>query len=568
MTVSSTSNRKTYTGDDVTVAFATSPVVFFDETDLEVYLVTTATGASVQKTLTTDYTVSGGSGSTGTVTMLTAPASTETLVILRVLPITQADDFINNDLNDAEVLEDRLDKMTMVMQQLDETNGRAIRLESTETPTTALTELPFDRASKYLGFGASKELVALAAPTDTALTTAYAETLLDDADAAAARVTLGFSAVAAKGDLFVGTAADTIGTQSVGTDGYNLQAQSGASKGLQYLPAQHGYTMLNGYLAWSVASSILTVAIKTWAGTDPSATDPVYVAFRSATAATGSLTVRKITAATSISINDTATLGTVNSTAFRIWAVLFDDGGTLRMGVINCRTSGNNIYPLGAFPVASSTLESDSADSAHVFYTDTAGVTSKAYAVLGYATWESGLATAGTWSSGPTRVQLYGLGIPLPGHMIQEQLDIDGASNNGTTTIPFDSSIPQQTGEGNEFMSVAITPTSAANVLDRECVAYIGSNSASMPGIGALFDDSTENAVTVGSILAGTAVSTGMATPVVLRHRRVAAGTSSTTCKFKAGTSLAATTYFNNNNGTATLGGVYSSRLSVKEIMA
>ena len=133
MTVSSTTNRKSFAGDDVTVAFGTSPVVFFDDTDLEVYLVTTATGASTLQTLTTHYTVSGGAGSTGTVTMVTAPASTETLVILRVLPLTQTDDFVNNEINDAEVLEDRLDRLTMIDQQLDERQDRALQIAVGET---------------------------------------------------------------------------------------------------------------------------------------------------------------------------------------------------------------------------------------------------------------------------------------------------------------------------------------------------------------------------------------------------------------------------------------------------
>jgi hypothetical protein len=160
MTVSSTTDRKLYTGDDATVAFATSPVVFFDETDLEVYIITIATGASAQQTLTTDYTVSGGAGSTGTVTMLTAPASTEKLLIKRVVPATQPSDFVNNDASDAEVVEDALDRLTMIAQQKNADSDYPIRLSDAETPTDALTHLPFDRASKFLAFNASKELVA------------------------------------------------------------------------------------------------------------------------------------------------------------------------------------------------------------------------------------------------------------------------------------------------------------------------------------------------------------------------------------------------------------------------
>ena len=195
MTVASATSRKSFTGDDATVAFGTSPMVFFDNTDLQVYLVTTATGASVLQTLTTNYTVSGGAGSTGTVTMVTAPASTETLVIVRVLPLTQGDDFVNNDINDAEVLEDRLDKLTMIAQQLDDAADRALRLSAEETPTDALTELPFDRASAYLAFDSSKNPIAAADPSAYPAS-AFMATVLDDATAGDALTTLGFSTFA------------------------------------------------------------------------------------------------------------------------------------------------------------------------------------------------------------------------------------------------------------------------------------------------------------------------------------------------------------------------------------
>ncbi|NIV29431.1 MAG: hypothetical protein GWN58_07955, partial [Anaerolineae bacterium] len=58
------------------------------ESDLKVYLVA-ADGTETLQTITTHYTVTGGGtpAATGTVEMVTAPATGETLVILRVLPI-------------------------------------------------------------------------------------------------------------------------------------------------------------------------------------------------------------------------------------------------------------------------------------------------------------------------------------------------------------------------------------------------------------------------------------------------------------------------------------------------
>src|SRR4051812_29799465 len=114
MTVSSTTSRKTFAGDGVTTSFGTSPVVFYDSTDLTVYVVTTATGAVVKTlVLNTDYTVTGGAGSTGTIAttgLYGAPASGTTLVIVRSIPRTQEVDLENNDPSDAEVQEAAFDK--------------------------------------------------------------------------------------------------------------------------------------------------------------------------------------------------------------------------------------------------------------------------------------------------------------------------------------------------------------------------------------------------------------------------------------------------------------------------
>jgi len=205
MTVSSTTNRKTYAGDSVTTSFGTSPVVFFDTSNLVVSVVDDTAGTITTLVEGTKYTVSGGAGSTGTVSLAggTAPhgvlVTGTTLVILRIMPLTQVVDLVNNDANDAEVMEDALDKLTMIAQQLDEAagGGRSIRLSSSETGTSGLTVLPFDRANKYLSFDANKNLVASATITTvTAPVSAFMETVLDDTTAGAALTTLGVSTFA------------------------------------------------------------------------------------------------------------------------------------------------------------------------------------------------------------------------------------------------------------------------------------------------------------------------------------------------------------------------------------
>ncbi len=188
-------------------------------------------------------------------------------------------------------------------------------------------------------------------------------------------------------------------------------------------------------LAASVASNALTIAVKGADGNDASSTNPVLVPFRNVTIATGTPTWQSLTAALSLTISSGSTLGVTSNIAFRIWIVLFDDGGTLRLGAINCRTT-TQIYPLLQGQVKSSTAEggAGAADSAGVFYTGSA-VSSKAYRILGYMEWESGLATAGTWASGPTRIVLFGPGTPLPGQVIQSaRATTNSAASNNTTS--------------------------------------------------------------------------------------------------------------------------------------
>lgn len=403
--------------------------------------------------------------------------------------------------------------------------------------------------------------------------TTFTGTFLDDASAPAARLTLGFPAVVAKGDLFPGSAADTLARLAAGSDGYPLVPSSGATNGLVYAPPGLGYNLVGGYLDWTVAGNVLTVAVKTWSGNAPSDAEPVFIPFRSATVATGSLVYRKLVAATSIAINDTALLGTVNSVAFRLWCVAFDDGGTVRLAIINCvsTTAGagagrdvTSIYPLKGWGIASATLEDNASDAAQIFYSSGAAVTAKAYATLGYATWESGLATAGTWSAGPTRAQLWRGGVPLPGDIIQMQRTDTGAVATGTTTIPFDDTIPQST-EGDQYMTQAITPASAANALRVKSQAIFSqATGAAIVLAGALFQDATANALTTfQTVSAGN----DFEAAILIEKLLLAGGSVSTTFKTRVGASGAGTLTFNGRGSARKYGGTVNSYMQVEELM-
>ena len=129
------------------------------ETDLQV-IIRAANGAETVKSLTTHYTVSGvQNNSGGTVTMVTAPASGETLVIRRNTSKTQSTDYVANDPFPAETHEAALDKGILVSQEISETVDRSIKLSRTNTMTsTEFTVGVTDRANKILAFDSSGEI--------------------------------------------------------------------------------------------------------------------------------------------------------------------------------------------------------------------------------------------------------------------------------------------------------------------------------------------------------------------------------------------------------------------------
>lgn len=213
------------------------------------------------------------------------------------------------------------------------------------------------------------------------------------------------------------------------------------------------FGLVNHSLAVSAAASALTISLKDNAGSDPSAGSPVNGYFRNVTGTTGTLTQLSVTGALSLVVSSGSTLGVTSSTAFRLWVVVFNDGGTARLGVINCSDS-TNVYPLAENVLTSSTAEggAGAADSAGVIYTGTA-VTSKAYLIVGYLEWSATGLTAGAWTTAALAyVQSYGFGVKLPGATVQSKFVTSGSA---TTTL--------NTAYTATNSSIAITPTSAAN---------------------------------------------------------------------------------------------------------
>lgn len=378
-------------------------------------------------------------------------------------------------------------------------------------------------------------------------------------------------AIQYRGDALVGGEIDAGGSCLAIYDGAAYQLVSSAL--LPTVAPASSNALINGYLDWSVAGNALTLAVKTTAGNDPSPGAPVYYTVRSATPGDGSTSLRALTAALQLVVPNGALLGTVSAIPFRLWATIFNDAGVDRLGVINCLSTtaaagtGRNvtsIYPLAALSIGTSIAVSAAANLAQTFYTNN-GVASKAYTTIGYATWEAGLVTAGQWSANPTVKQLFGNSVLLPGVPVQTQRNDTGAAATGTTVIPHDDTIPQNT-EGDQYMAQAITPGSAANVLSIELMASFATTAAGSSAIViALFQDAIANAFAVNEM--NQAVSGGQY-PLSLNKRMLAGTTAATTFKMRGNGNAAGTYTFNGGGGVRVYGGVYNSYLEVKEVMA
>jgi hypothetical protein len=136
-------------------------------------------------------------------------------------------------------------------------------------------------------------------------------------------------------------------------------------------------------------------------------------------------------------------------------------------------------------------------------------------------------------------------------------------SASTTTLMPSDSTIPQNT-EGTEILSLSITPTSSSNKLLIQVSLPFLDGSTAVIICGALFQDSTANALATGIVTTG---STGYPTNVSFTHYMTAGTASSTTFKVRYGPH-SGTAYINRMSSGVTYGNVAAARLTIMEIAA
>ena len=152
-------------------------------------------------------------------------------------------------------------------------------------------------------------------------------------------------------------------------------------------------------LAVSVASSQMTVAVKTAAGNDASAASVIYVSLPSATLTSGKYSTLALTAAQSLVIPSGATLGQSNTVQGSVWVYEINNGGSLQLAVSGSYFTAGNLI--------TTTAISSSALSASVMYSSTA-VANAPYRLIGKII--NTQPVAGIWSAAPSQVIL----APIP----------------------------------------------------------------------------------------------------------------------------------------------------------
>lgn len=210
----------------VTQSVFSVPFEFFEDSDVNVYV------DGVQKTEGSDYTLTGGEGSTGTLTFssgVTGASGGSTVVLFRRIAIERTTDFqVGQDIN-RTALNEQLDTLTALVADMNDRWDRSVHIEDFDTGQVNFVLPPkAQRVNAYFAFDADGDPVMTSGTTSDIIVSTFAETLLDDDTAVDMLATLGVTASPAELNLLDGVTALTgadgvLVTGTSGTDGQIAQ---------------------------------------------------------------------------------------------------------------------------------------------------------------------------------------------------------------------------------------------------------------------------------------------------------------------------------------------------------
>jgi|TARA_Y100000289_G_scaffold1027_1_gene1001 hypothetical protein len=168
MTISVSNNtpRVSYTvAEGQTQTSFTVNFEFFADADLRVFVDNTL------KTITTHYTVSGGNGSTGSITMsVTGASGGSTVVIVRAIALERTTDFPTQGAFNISSLNTELDRIIAIHADVDDTAERGLRLQESDDAVATTLPLKDARKGTVLAFNATSG-VPEAGPSISSVTT-------------------------------------------------------------------------------------------------------------------------------------------------------------------------------------------------------------------------------------------------------------------------------------------------------------------------------------------------------------------------------------------------------------
>jgi hypothetical protein len=221
-------------------------------------------------------------------------------------------------------------------------------------------------------------------------------------------------------------AAGNAGRLAWATDSQRLQVDTGGAWSALSAVGDSPFTLANLSLAITANSpgaNEMTIALKTRAGTDPSAIDPIDIAFRSATVTTANYVTRTITSALSATIPVGATLGFAGSGQVgEVFVYLVDTGSGVVLAVTAKHFANDDHAPHFLH-----TLDT-AADFWDRIYSATAILATKPIRYIGNFTVTIG--TAGNWGTAPSAASL---ALPQKYRPVRNQVVLSGANGFGST---------------------------------------------------------------------------------------------------------------------------------------
>lgn len=238
--ISDNDPRVSYTATSGQTVFTVS-FEFFEEADLTVYI------NGTEKTITTDYTVTGGDGSTGTVTLTSGATLGDKVVIVRDVSLQRTSDFTAGAAISREALNEQLDIITAQIADVDDKASRALQISDHDTAFGLNIPSVDDRKGKLLGFnlstGASEVGPTIADAQSLADISADIATLADiedgtdatDAIQTAASISSDISTVSGISSNVTTVAGISSNVTTVAGDSSNIGTVAGDSSDIQAL---------------------------------------------------------------------------------------------------------------------------------------------------------------------------------------------------------------------------------------------------------------------------------------------------------------------------------------------